>query len=263
MPDDYLSPEEKLFKVIQEEKKTSIGKNAGKETIGAKPPKASWAEGAAKFFSKGVLSAGKIFGGFTAAKNKDQKEPPLFASPVRLKGIDSVKQLLSNGLELEAVNRTFIGILLVLTTLVVHQVFYKKSDMKTLMDSISKIKFETPAGLGSIEAFQPVDHYLQQVRQRDIFNLITKVEKMVIVEEPPPPPPPPPPQPKLKDLAQGFKVVGIAWGANPKVMIKDNKTQEIFFLKEGETVGKTAIQVKTIQRDKIILGYEDEEMDLF
>ena len=134
--------------------------------------------------------------------------------------------------------------------------------MKTLMDSISKIKFETPA-LGDVEAFQPVDYYLQQVRQRDIFNLITKVEKMVIVDEPPPPPPPPPPQPKLKDMAQGFKVVGIAWGTNPKVMIKDNKTQEIFFLKEGETLGKTAIVVKTIQRDKIILGYEDEEMDLF
>ena len=40
MPDDYLSPEEKLFKVIQEGKKTSVGKNAGKETMGAKPSKA-------------------------------------------------------------------------------------------------------------------------------------------------------------------------------------------------------------------------------
>ena len=45
-------------------------------------------------------------------------------------------------------------------------------------------------------------------------------------------------------------------------MIQDAATQEIYFLKKDDLVGKTEIKVKDILRDKIVISYGEEEMEL-
>lgn len=261
--DKNLSPEERLFRAIHEEKKSSPAKSAGKDMIGTKPAAGGLGEGmrALGGMVKGIFSAALLSKGGPKTGGKEVK--PLFASPIALQGIDTVKNLLVNGVDLNIVNRFFILALVGLMAAAGHYALQGKASTANLMEAVSKIKFER-LDLGAVEPFQPAEYYLEQVQQRDIFNPIQKVEKPVIVDTPKPePPPPPPPKPQLKDMAKGLKVVGIAWGASPKAMIKDESTQEIFFLKEGDTIGKTQISVKALQRDKVVIGYEEEEMDLF
>ena len=255
MSDDSLSPEERLFRVIQEDKKTSAAaKNAG-PTIGKSTP-GSWWRGIGPWGAK--ITAWKNL--FPRLAKDPKASHALFASPVQLQGVDSVKQLLSNGIDLNVVNRMLVAVLVGLAAIAGHQVFRKQFRIEELMEAVSKIKFEASESK-TIEDFQPAAYYLEQVKQRDMFNPATKVEK-VVIKPPEPPPPPPPPKPQLQDMAKGLKMVGIAWGASPKAMIKDEATQEIYFLKEKELIGKTQIEVRTILRDKVIIGYEQEEMGL-
>ena len=182
----------------------------------------------------------------------------LFASPIRLQGMDSVKQLLTTGIDLDSVNKVLTGALVLLMVYAITAAANKKSSIGKLMQSISHIKFEKSTS-GAIEVYQPVDHYLVQVRGRDIFNPVGEVKTQGMPE---PLAPPEPLKPKLKEKATGLTVVGIAWGEIPKAMIQDAATQEIYFLKKDDLIGKTEIKVKDILRGKIVISYGEEEMEL-
>jgi len=181
----------------------------------------------------------------------------LFASPIRLQGIDSVKQLLTNGIDLDSVNKVLTGALVLLMVYSITVAVNRKSSITKLMQSISHVRFAKSTS-PDIEAYQPVDYYLGQVRSRDIFNPAGEVKGPVLPEALPPEPP----KPKLKELANGLSVVGIAWGETPKAMIQDAAAQEIYFLKKDDRIGKTEIKVKDIFRSKIVISYGEEEMEL-
>jgi len=182
----------------------------------------------------------------------------LFASPIRLQGIDSVKQLLASGIDLDSVNKVLTGALVLLMVYSITVAVNRKSSITKLMQSISHVRFAKSASR-AIEAYQPVDYYLGQVRGRDIFNPVGEVKVQAMPEALPPPEPP---KPKLKEMANGFSVVGIAWGETPKTMIQDSATQEIYFLEKDDLIGKTEIKVKDIFRSKIVISYGEEEMEL-
>ena len=133
----------------------------------------------------------------------------------------------------------------------------KKSSIGKLMQSISHIKFEKSTS-GAIEVYQPVDHYLVQVRGRDIFNPVGEVKTQGMPE---PLAPPEPLKPKLKEKATGLTVVGIAWG-NPKGHDPGCGHAGDIFLKKDDLIGKTEIKVKDILRGKIVISYGEEEMEL-
>lgn len=171
--------------------------------------------------------------------------------------MDSVKQLLTTGIDLDSVNKVLTVALVLLMIYAITVAVNKGSSVGKLMQSISHIKFEKSTS-EVIEAYQPVDHYLGQVRGRDIFNPVGEVRTQVMPE----PLPPEPPKPKLKEKATGLTVVGIAWGETPKAMIQDAATQEIYFLKKDDMIGKTEIRVKDILRGKVVIGYDEEEMEL-
>ena len=183
----------------------------------------------------------------------------LFASPIRLQGIDSVKQLLTSGIDLDSVNKGLTGALVFLMVYAITVTVDRNSSIAKLMQSISHIRFERST-LRDIEAYQPVDYYLGQVRSRDIFNPVGEVTTQVMQERPMPPPEPP--KPKLREMANGLSVVGISWGETPKAMIQDSATQEIYFLKKDDMVGKKEIKVKDILRNKVVISYGEEEMEL-
>lgn len=207
-----------------------------------------------KFLTKGIHVPGRQapFG------RKSVGPRSLFASPIRLPGMDSVKQLLTTGIDLDSVNKVLTGALALLMVYAIIAGVNKKSSIGKLMRSISYIKFEKSAS-GAVEVYPPVDHYLGQVRGRDIFNPVGEVKARVMPE---PLAPPEPPGPKLKEMVSGLSVVGIAWGETPKAMIHDAATQEIYFLKKDDLIGKTEIKVKDILRGKIVVSYGEEEMEL-
>ena len=60
--------------------------------------------------------------------------------------------------------------------------------------------------------------------------------------------------------AQNFKLVGISWSNDPDAMIEDTKAKKTFFVKRGQMVGE--FKVQAISRDKVILSYGQEEIEL-
>ncbi|MCM8797224.1 MAG: hypothetical protein NC923_05025 [Candidatus Omnitrophica bacterium] len=61
----------------------------------------------------------------------------------------------------------------------------------------------------------------------------------------------------IKDI----NLVGIIAGENPQAIIKDNKTQQIFYLSKGQFIGE--FQIEEIQDGKIILERNEEKFELF
>ncbi len=258
MGDENLLPEERLFKAIQQEKKASRPAEKAPGVAKGGPMQRTLGLGIGSSFLKVVQE--RLFGKGTKRDGEETKKS--FAFPAQWQDIDSIKTFLLTGVNLTVVNR---GLVLVLAALAAFMFYYLMNNRLTmvgLMSSIAQVKLDDVSPQ-AIEAFQPVDYYLNQVRTRDVFNPFTvKVEKPVIVEEAPPPPPPPPPKPKLNDMAKGLKVVGIALGTMPKAMVKDDLKQEVYFLKEGDVIGTTGIAIKSISKDKVIIHFGEEEMEL-
>ena len=57
-----------------------------------------------------------------------------------------------------------------------------------------------------------------------------------------------------------LKLVGISWSNNPDAMVEDTKALKTFFIKRGDMIGK--FRVEAIFKDKIILSFEGEEVEL-
>lgn len=255
MGDENLLPEERLFKAIQQEKRVSQSAEKASGAVKGGPPQRTLSLGVKKVWEKIVPQ--KVFAWGSAREGEETKKS--FAFPVQWHDIDSIKTFLLTGVNLTVVNR---GMALVLAGVAAFMFYYfvnNRLTMVGLMSSIAQVKFNA-VSMQAGEALQPVDYYLNQVRGRDIFNPVAvKVEKPVIVEEAPPPPPP---RPKLNDMAKGLKVVGIALGTTPKAMVKDDVKQEVYFLKEGDVIGSTGIAIKSISKDKVVIHFGEEEMDL-
>lgn len=270
MSDDLVPPvppAERVFKAFppqgggygEEGKKPSgeMIKNKIPPAGTGKAARGSLLENFRQLLTKGIHSPGKSAGPAGGGAGPQS----LFASPIRLPGMDSVKQLLTTGIDLDSVNKVLTGALVLLMVYAMTVVVNKKSSIGKLMRSISQIKFEKSTS-GAVEVYQPVDYYLGQVRGRDIFNPVGEVKTQVMPEPLAPLAPPEPPKPKLKEMVGGLSVVGIAWGETPKAMILDVATQEIYFLKKDDLIGKTEIKVKDILRGKIVISYGEEEMEL-
>lgn len=258
MTDDSIPPvppAERVFKVPtygQESKKLAGDVIKNQVAPAGKSAKGSFFENFRQLLTKGIPLPGKNPGG--APDNKTPQS--LFASPIHFQGMDSVKQLLTSGIDLDVVNKVLTASLVLLIGYTITVAVYKRSGIDKLMRSISHIRFEKSTSQ-AIEAYQPVDYYTGQVRGRDIFNPGGEVKPQAMPEAPLPEPP----KPKLKEMVKDLSVVGIAWGEAPKAMIQNAATQEIYFLKKDDMIGKTEIKVKDILRGKVVISYGDEEME--
>ncbi|MDD4939661.1 MAG: hypothetical protein PHE18_05205 [Candidatus Omnitrophica bacterium] len=93
-------------------------------------------------------------------------------------------------------------------------------------------------------------YYLEKARERDIF----KMGKIAV-----------PfsgtlPSARILEATKDLKLVGIAWSNNPDAMIEDAAAKKTFFIKRGEMIG--GIKVQAIFKDKVVLSYEGEEVEL-
>lgn len=100
-----------------------------------------------------------------------------------------------------------------------------------------------------------LSYYLEKVRVRDIFNPLTKVAEPSETGE----------QSrrvgfKIAEATKDLKLVGISWSNDPDAMIEDKGRNRVYFLKKGEAIGK--IRIVAIFKDKVVLSYEGEELEL-
>ena len=93
--------------------------------------------------------------------------------------------------------------------------------------------------------------YLEKVMQRDIFKLGAKGAIQAAGKGP---------SSKVLEATKNFKLVGISWSDDPDAMIEDAKALRTFFVKRGQMLGE--VKVQAIFKDKVVLSYQGEEIEL-
>ncbi|MBU0881262.1 MAG: hypothetical protein KKE81_03585 [Candidatus Omnitrophica bacterium] len=232
---ENISPEERLFKVIQQGKSRAPG--AG-ESEGKKP--GGWLRGVKRFLSPIVPAFSENKKGFDWKK--------LVPKNIKLHELDP-----------GTINRILVGILAVIAALVVYSSAGKRQDTTRITEAVSKIQIASITGRDKIEPLKEESFYLDQIRNRDIFHLPPK-EKEIERK----------PEPErnvsdsLKKATQNMKLQGISWGGVPKAMIfwQSDKESKMYFLREGQSIGATGIKVKEVHRNKVVIGDDEEEMEL-
>ncbi len=224
MTNGNVSPEEKLFNIIQKGPNAPVEPRTQAKSIRSELP----------------TSIPKLKMFFAKLKIK----PPAAFSEKKLSEIEPA-----------LINKALMAVLCVVTILVLHVAINRRPDVATLTSALSKT--QVPQVMGrEIEPFREVSYYLKASGKRDIFKPAPKTDKKVSVFQPRPA------LDRLKEKTAGLKVKGIAWGVVPKVMIEDEGTGKIYFLKEGQLIGATGVKVKTILRNKVEIIYEEEVMEL-
>jgi len=228
---ENISPEERLFKVIQQEKKAPSEK--GKP--GDKRP-----------------------GGWLS-RIKRLMPPASVAQPAQKKGFDWKKIVPAHmklpELEPGVINRALAGILAVIVMLVIYASVSKRQDTTRISDAVSRMQTASAGGKERIEPFKEISYYLGGIRKRDIFRPTPKeapVEVKQAVSD------------SLTKTAGDLKLQGIAWGNVPKAMIlmQGDKEGRVYFLTKGQTIGSTGVKVKEIYRNKVMIGDDKEDMEL-
>jgi len=248
-----------LFKIIQDGKKNPPGGNAPApaETNGRGKP--GWVK---RFFAppgrpKEVLSeanvpatpaaAGEKKSWFSQAKIQGaETATAIFASPINLREQD-----------IKAINKILAVICIAVTALVFYYLINKRPNIVDITGRPYDAPFPRKSK-ETMQAFKPLSFYMDSVKKRDIFRLppekkdvkAASAEGKEAAAK------------KLKQLIGGLKLQGISWGASPKAMVKDELDGQVYFLKEGEAIGTSGIKIKTISKDKVIVGYKKEEMEL-
>lgn len=95
-------------------------------------------------------------------------------------------------------------------------------------------------------------YYSELARKRDIFKIGARpTDKSKAVRAP---------SDKLKEATKNLRMVGISWSNDPDVMIEDTKLKRTYFLKRGKSLDN-GVKVRAVFKDKVILSFENEEME--
>lgn len=107
--------------------------------------------------------------------------------------------------------------------------------------------------------FKKISDYLDKSHERNIFKF-AEAPAPAVKEKEETPPPEAVSASEDDSTFSHLKLVGISFSSDPDVMIKDEKTQNIHFLKRGDRIGD--IKVEAILRDRVILSSNGKETEL-
>jgi hypothetical protein len=116
-----------------------------------------------------------------------------------------------------------------------------------LKEGAKNVPFEDVPAL-----IQTASYYIDKVGQRDIFKIGLKKSTEDTAKAAP--------ISAAKEMTQHLKLVGISWSNDPDAMVEDSKALRTFFVKRGHKIG--GVKVEAIFKDKLILSYEGEEVEL-
>lgn len=159
-------------------------------------------------------------------------------------------------LDIKLINRALSFMILLL-------VFYFLSTFAVSLLGLKKVprlEFKASAASSSVSPQEILSlkkaaaYYLEKVTERDIFKMgEKKADKSAAAGSKPP-------SSRIMEATQHLKLVGISWSNDPDAMIEDSKAGRTFFMKRGQMLGE--IKVQAIFKDKVVLGYEGEEIEL-
>lgn len=111
----------------------------------------------------------------------------------------------------------------------------------------------------TIEGLEPLTIYLQEIKQRNIFALTAVLQSaaaagagaaaQTTVSAPEKP-----------SFMTTLKVVGILWSETPQAIIEDSKENKTYLLNRGSKIKEA--RIKEILKDRVILSYDNQEIEL-
>jgi type II secretory pathway component PulC len=171
----------------------------------------------------------------------------------RLSGIFTGKQKFPQ-LNLQTGNRILKFAIVVLSFVLVINVVVSMTQLEEVPDfavESTRSPISTPEDDLSVKK---ISYYLEKVRSRDLFKFGDLPSRE-------PEPPPEEIQSPQETPLDSLVLVGIGFSDDPDVMIKDAKTDKIYFLKRGDRIEGKA-KVEAIFADKVILTYQGQELEL-
>lgn len=152
---------------------------------------------------------------------------------------------------LKLINRLLILGIIALIAAVVMKYFVSQQESADLLKEQDVIEKEGGQGLIQIPKQKPFSYYQSRIDKRNIFRSPWEKPKAGTSGQQSGP---------ISDLANEFKIVGIVVDDSPNVILEDVKTNETFFVAEGESIKGATIE--KIEEDKVIFIYNGETIEL-
>jgi hypothetical protein len=221
---DTLSPEERLFKLIQQ------GKPPPGQAGGLNEKKnGSWFERSKSFITS------QIFGSTGAGPKAN-----------------FLKRIKWPELELETINKVLAVVLAIVLMFVVYALSGKHKDVAMITNAAARIGALPGDAKKKIETLKELSFYLNEIQKRDVFHATagaTVVQSVQRMSE------------ALSKTTETMKLQGISWGDVPKAMIlvQEDKDSKMYFLVEGQAIGTTGLKVTEISRSTVKVSDGVEE----
>jgi len=172
---------------------------------------------------------------------------------------DKLKKIYGGGylhLDIKLINAALVIFVSALAIYFFVSIFLGVSSLKKrpVLEVDARSEGEDTASLQSVSILKDtMAYYMGKINQRDIFKMGATpgpIQGGVSKEL----------TPRIIEETQRFKLVGISWSKNPDAMIEDTVALRTFFLKRGQMLGR--VKIEAIFKDKVILGFEGEEVEL-
>ncbi|MFH0732326.1 MAG: hypothetical protein V2A72_05340 [Candidatus Omnitrophota bacterium] len=162
-------------------------------------------------------------------------------------------------LNVRLINKGLTFCALALFVFTVGYVYTSLSKLKHIPEMILEVQKQ--AALDDVydtSILKASSYYLEKVRNRNIFVMGKDQEQLK--QEAAEAEDAGPPAEEVTAISQRFRLVGISWSGDPDAMIEDMTTQKTLFVKRGQMVED--IKVQAIFKDKVILIYQGEEIEI-
>jgi len=195
---------------------------------------------AIKYHGRSLFSFGALKGRFAFFKNR----------------VDDFKAGGVQQLDLGLLNEALIFCVFILASYLIISSAMSIVSLKKGLNLNVKIEKAPEVKVSQIASFlKSASYYLEKARERDIFKMGANAPapQMGVASRGP--------SQRIIEATQDLRLVGISWSDDPDIMIENTKSQKTYFLKKGQTIDNE-IKVKAVFKDKVILSYLGEEIEL-
>jgi len=192
-----------------------------------------------------------------AVKGQGITIPPIMSNIGGL--LQGLQNILPKGKSfgLKQINMILIALILVCVIFFAGTYMRGTSHLKSGFDFVSSVKAKGLLFASSVmPQYEGIDNFLEYVLQRNIFRPYEKKQGDVASNLPLG-------TQRIAEKLQKLKLVGISWLDSPdtaSAMVEQVDTGMTYFLKQGESFDE--VTVKTIYADRVIFGYQTEEMEV-
>lgn len=159
-------------------------------------------------------------------------------------------------INLRVINR-FLGVAVAaLLFIFLNNIFISLANLKKTHPELKANGDMKIAGIHEVSvSTKTASYFLEKVRQRDIFSMGAQEEgsQVTAVKSKGP-------TLGIIEATKHLRLVGISWSADPDAMIEDTAAVRTFFIKRGQMIDD--VKVEAIFKDKIVLRYSGEEIEL-